>query len=113
MGIEESLCATVREAVRSAVREAVGELKRTVSGEVPAQQLELLTVEEITQRWKFKPPTVRGWIRSGRLRAVADVRPYRVRLEEMERFLSAQSALEELPDPEVVAARIVARARRK
>lgn len=52
---------------------------------------ELLTVDEIAERLKVHPETVRGWLRSGRLRGVrlgGTKLGWRVAESELRRFLA-------------------------
>ncbi len=53
-------------------------------------QDELLTVDEIAQRLKLHPETIRRWIRAGRLRGVwlgSDHAGWRIRASDVERLL--------------------------
>jgi excisionase family DNA binding protein len=52
---------------------------------------ELLTVEQIANRMKVTPETVRRWLRSRKLRGVrlSDKAGWRIRASELERFLAS------------------------
>jgi len=53
---------------------------------------ELLTVDEVAERLKLHPETIRRWIRSRKLRAIrlgATRSGYRVRMSEVERLLNS------------------------
>jgi excisionase family DNA binding protein len=50
----------------------------------------LLTVQEVAERLRLKPETVRRWLRSGRLRGISlgsDHAGWRVRESEVQKFL--------------------------
>jgi len=55
---------------------------------------ELLTVEEIAERVKVTPETVRRWLRGRRLAGIrlSDKAGWRVKVSELERFLAGMTS---------------------
>ena len=54
---------------------------------------EWLSVEEIAHGLKVHPDTVRGWIRTKKLRAFKFGRDYRVKREDYDKFVSDRATL--------------------
>ena len=56
---------------------------------------EILTVDEVAERLKVRPPTVKGWLREGRLRGFRLGGPkseWRIRLSALEQYIADQEA---------------------
>lgn len=51
----------------------------------------LLTVEEVAQRLKYKPATIQGWLRHGRLRGTKIGKEWRISVVELEKCLAANA----------------------
>lgn len=51
----------------------------------------LLTPEEVAERLRMKPATVRGWLRSGGMKGVRIGRVWRIDPRELEAFLETRS----------------------
>jgi len=93
----EGILSVLREELRMVVRE---ELRSFTPGEMPkvvAAPLALLSVMEVAKTMGVKPPTVRAWIDSGRLLASKPGHEFRVRAEDLERFIALRQRSKESP----------------
>ncbi|MBV8717820.1 MAG: helix-turn-helix domain-containing protein [Chloroflexi bacterium] len=62
----------------------------------------LLTVNEVAERLKLNPKTIRRWIQSGKLHAIglgSDRAGYRIRASEIELLLQGGAQTRQLPLP--------------
>src|SRR4051812_9548348 len=90
--IEETIRQVVREEVRAALEEHI---PRRAPAEPARLPLALLTVEQVAERCRAKPKTVREWIRRGVLPAAkAGGRRYLVSPADLDRFLASGTAIE-------------------
>ena len=100
----DKLVPKVREAMRAELRELMDELRPARSED------ELLSLAEVRRIYRFAPGTVRGWVRSGKLRRYGTGRRQRFRREDLERFLAADSRVD-ARTPEEIAEEILNRKR--
>jgi excisionase family DNA binding protein len=71
-------------------------------GALVAEHDELLTVDEVAERVKVNPETVRRWVRSGRLPAVKPAGgPYRIHSIDLDRLFGVSPKDEASPSPEI------------
>ena len=122
----------VNSAIRMLVQGVIDELRpairdelRAVNAEAPpslnppnaAVSSQLLSVSETAAFCGVVEPTIRAWIKSGRLRAsrLGGGRTYRIRRADLDAFLSLVSSAEggAQPDPEAQAMRALQRLRKK
>jgi excisionase family DNA binding protein len=68
-----------------------------LSGGVDVSEREFLTIEEVAERLRVKPDTVRAWLRQGRLQGIKAGRLWRIRPSAVEAFIQTTQPL---TDPE-------------
>lgn len=91
----DEIRATLRQDVREVVREELKVRPQAEDSFSPAPPKGLLGTCEVAKRLDVTEPTVRRWIRSGRLRATRPGQHWRVRQEDLDSFVAKQRA-----DPE-------------
>lgn len=118
-----SLDSALREGLRQMLQEELSPLLRDAAATIREGLVQpgrgqseaagrLLTVEDVAQRCGVTEPTVRGWIKSGGLRALTPGtgRVYRVRREDLDAFLARHPGNEgEPPDVDDEVERILSR----
>lgn len=52
-----------------------------------AQNVELLTVDEVAARLRYKPATIQGWLRRGQLRGTKVGKEWRIAARDLEAWL--------------------------